>query len=592
MSVELWLTFGTLVGVVALLATERVPIALVALVAMSVLAVTGVITTEEALAGLASPATVTVAAMFVISASVRRSGVLETGSAILSTALRRHQHLGMLLLLGGTAVASAFVNNTAVVVVMMPLVVAAARRAEISASKLLIPLSFASMLGGTCTLIGTSTNLLVDTMAQQQGLAPIGMFELAPVGLLLTLGGGAFVLWGVPRLLPGRREGKSSIDDFEIRGYLLDIRVPDDPAWAGRQLQDAPVPGRLDCDVLALRGAGREHVSPTPDTELRAGDILRLRCGLQDIGRLLARSDIAVVTHQLGDVELDDDNAVFVEAVITPDGELDGREVSEAELTTRHGAVLLAIRHHGELRRSEMAGACLRGGDVVLMRVGRDKLPRLQRSDVFAVVTQAELEPPRPHKIPVALGILVAVVLSASLGWLPVAVAAVAGAVAAVVSGCLRFDEALRAVRLRIVLLLAGLLALASAMHKTGAAELIAQAVLSVAADGAGIYGLVAALYVVTVALTSVVSNNGTAAVMTPIAIGMAHDVGVDPRPLVVTVAFAASTSFLTPLGYQTNTLVYNAGHYRFADFLRAGTPLTLLVLGLAVLAIPLVWPG
>jgi len=589
-SFELWVTLGVCVGAILLFVSETIAIALVSLIVMCVLALAGVVTTQEALAGLSNPATVTVAAMFVLSGAVRRSGALETFASALSVALRNRPATGMAMLLGGAAVASAFVNNTAVVVVMMPLVISAAHRAEISPSRLLIPLSFASMLGGTCTLVGTSTNLLVDAMGRQQGLAPLRMFEMAPVGGVMTLVGCGFLMVVGGRLLPRHRGNLSSTDTFELRSYLLDIRIPDHPDWVGQAVGDVPALRTLDFNVLALVGRDREHVFPSDRLELRAGDVLRLHCARKDVVRLASLEELEIVTEELGDLELDDDDAVFVEAVVTPDGGLDGRTIVNAELRRRYDAVVLALRHHGELRRTRLTRARLRGGDVLLMRVARAQLPRLRATEEFALVTQAKLKSPRRRKAVLSIGILVAVIFVASMGWAPIPIAATTGAIMTVLSGCLRFDEAVAAVRLRIVLLLAGLLALAQAMQTSGAVALAAESVGALVVNG-GPHLMVASLYVVTVLLTSVVSNSGTAAVLTPIAIGLAMEAGVDPKPLVMTVAFGASTSFLTPVGYQTNTLVYNAGQYRFMDFVRVGGPLTLLMLGVVTVVIPLMWP-
>ena len=589
MSFALVYTLIVTACVVALFVSERLPLALTAMLGLGALLVGRVITVEQAFSGFSSVATITVAALFVISAGVYRSGALNAVGAWLGRALEKSQTRGLLGMCVGAAVLSAFVNNTAVVAIMLPIVIKSARSAGVSSSKLLIPLSFAAMLGGTCTLIGTSTNLLVDSIVREHRLPPLGIFEFAPLGLSFTAVGLVYLVFVAPRLLPARRDHDDPTTR-ETSDYVIDVTLQRGAPSIGRRLAEAPLLSDVDCDVLWLRRAGSGYQAPRRNLRLEEGDVLRMRCALSTVPDILERETVKVVTSPSDAPSSTRDNLVLVEAVVAPAADIEGQDLDSLRLPEVYGAVVLAVRHRGELKHRGLRRIRLRAGDVLLLRVPRERVEELAHAGEFVVVSEVVLPSFRKRHIPVAIAIAVAVVLLAAAGILPIVVSATLGALLMMLTGCLRHTEAVDAIDWNIVFLLAGIIPLGIAMETSGAASLAARLLV----DAVGLLGpvaLVAAIYATTTLLTEVISNNGTAVLLTPIAIAVAERTGLDPRPFVMAVAFGASMAMLSPVGYQTNTLVYGAGHYKFTDFARIGAPLSAVLLVIASLLIPVIWP-
>ncbi len=588
MSFDITVTLVVAGAVVVLFLTEALGLATTALLAAGALLVAGVVTVEEAFSGFSNTATVTVAAMFVLSAGLNRTGAMTIVGRWLGNLLETQLRLGLAALMLGTAVLSAFINNTAVVAVMLPIVIKCAGDHDISPSKLLIPLSFASMFGGTCTLIGTSTNLLVSSVAEDLGYAPISMFELAPVGLAFVAAGLVFLLTVGPRLLTARREGKTLSENFEVADYVTDVVLEEGSASIGRRIDEAPLFEELDLDVIAVFRDDLENPAPSHDVVLQEGDLIRVRCALPDLDRMRSQPHVRL-SRAPADRERATDQTVFVEAVVAPQSELAGKRLGEANLRDRFGVVVLAVRHRGSLSRERMDALVINAGDALLLEVPKERVPELQRAETFVLVSQVPQREERRDRMVIAIAILGAVVGLAATGILPIAATASTGAVLMVLTGCLRQDEAIESIDWNVIFLLAGILPLGIAITKTGADEMIGDMLVH-AAGSLGPIALISALYVITAALTSFLSNNGTAVLLTPIAAAAATSLDIDPRPAILAVAFGASTAFATPVGYQTNTLVYSAGNYRFADFVKIGGPLVLLFWLLATLLIPVVW--
>jgi len=583
----LGLTFAAIVCFVA----ELLPPALVALVVMAVLMVTGVIGPESGFSGFSDSATLTVAAMFVLSAGLEQTGVVDRLGVSLSRGLERHPAAGWLALLVGAAVASGFVNNTAVVAVMIPLAIGAAKRAGSSPSRLLLPLSFASMLGGVCTLMGTSTNLVVSSIVEASGRRPLGFFEMLPlgaVGLVLGLG----YLWVVRSRIPERRGGDDLTSAFDMAEYLTRVTVTEAASMVGRPFAESAL-AREGMDVVRLVRED-QVLRVRGETQLRAGDELHIR-GRRDVIRTLqAKEGLRVGLGDVRDVDLEDRDRVLVEVAVSSSSAIAGLALSQAKLWSRFDAIALARRRFGTVEHEGLDAKPVAAGDVLLLLIPREKRSEFARAQDFVVISGEVLEPPRRTRMGVAGAILVAVVGLAASGVLPVVVSAPAGAVLMVVTGCLDLDDAYRAIDWDVVFLLAGMLALGKAFAATGAdAELsdLLATVYHAAPRGYEDYALVGLLYGLTLTLTSTMSNQATAALLTPIALSAGAALGVSPRPLVMAVVFAASSGFVTPVGYQTNTMVYGAGHYRFGDFVRIGGPLAFLLAILATVSIPTLWP-
>lgn len=590
MTFEIVLVLAILAGAVACFVTERLPVDLVALLVLSALLGSGVLTPEEAVSGFSSTATVTVAAMFVLSAGLARTGVMNLLGRRLETVGRlglRPALLALMILIGAV---SAFINNTAAVAIFLPVVLRLARDMGISPSKLLIPLSFASMFGGVCTLIGSSTNLLVSSVAEQHGLAPFGMFELSPLGLVLFAVGGLYMLTLGVRIIPDRRAGADLAQSFGMGDYLTEILVlPESPA-VGRPLRESPLVRDLDLDVLEIHRGDRRLPAPGAETVLEAGDLLRVRGEVEKIRRAEAQEGIVLKSGLKWRAEdLDVSEAGLLEVVIAPGSALEGKTLKESGFRQIYGGTALAIRQRGEVMRERLATTRLRSGDVLLVEVRSDRIEALKRNPDFVIVSELDVVAPGRGKLLISTAIVASVVASATLGLLPIVGSAILGSVLLVLTRCLTLAEAYKAIEWRIIFLLGGILPLGIALETTGAARLLS----SLLVDTIGAWGpvaLVSAFYLLTSLLTEAMSNNATAALLAPIAISTAASLGVDPRPFLVAVTFAASASFMTPVGYQTNTLIYGPGHYRFTDFLRVGTALNLLFWLVATLLIPVFW--
>ncbi len=590
MTSEILLILAVLAGAVACFATERLPVDLVALLVLCALLGSGVLTPGQAVSGFSNTATVTVAAMFVLSAGLARTGAMSLLARRLAAVGRLGLRPTLVVLMITVGAVSAFINNTAAVAIFLPTVLGLAREMGISPSRLLIPLSFASMFGGACTLIGSSTNILVSSIATQHGLAPFRMFELAPLGLVLFAAGGLYMLTAGVRIIPDRRAGADLAQSYGMGDYLTEILLlPGSPA-VGLPLRESPLVRDLDLDVLAIHRGDRRLAAPGAATVLEAGDLLRVRCDVEKIRRAEAQEGIVLKSGLKWRAEdLHSSEAALLEVVIAPGSALVDKTLKEAGFRQVYGGTALAIRHRGEVMRERLGATALRSGDVLLVEVRRDRIEALKRNPDFVIVSETDLETPRRAKILVATAIVAGVVATAALGLLPIMGSAIFGSVLLVLTRCLTLAEAYQAIEWRIIFLLGGILPLGIALESTGAASLLSRLIV----ETLGAWGpvvMVSAFYLLTSLLTEMMSNNATAALVAPIAINVAAALGVDPRPFLVAVTLAASASFMTPVGYQTNTLIYGPGHYRFTDFLRVGTLLNLLFWLLATLLIPRFW--
>jgi di/tricarboxylate transporter len=596
MNGEIVIVLIFLVVAVVLFATERLPVDLVAMLVMSALILSGVITAAEGIAGFSNPATITIGAMFVLSAGLFKTGAVNFVGEWLARLGRRSFWLVLVALMLLVGVLSSFLNNTAVVAVLLPVVLGVARETNVGASRLLMPLSFASMFGGVCTLIGTSTNILVSAVAEQHGLPAFGMFEFTPFGIVIFAVGTIYMLTVGVRLIPDRRTSADPARSFRINDYLTDIQLLPDSVSVGWRLGDSPLVRELNVVVSEISRDGEHVALPPPDTILRAGDVLRVRASAEKIKRLERRVGVRLRSglreRDTKAFVTDGDDAgetVLVEAVLAPHTTLRGKTIKELRFYDAFNAVVLAIRHSGKLLRGNLNNTKLHAGDALLLEIKRDHLNELKDNNSFVVVSEIDLPRFRPAKIVPAVVIVAGVVISAALGLLPIVASAVIGSVLLILFKCLTPEEAYAAIDWRIIFLLAGVLTLGVALEKTGAATLLSSFIVGAFGDWGPVV-MLSVLYLLTSLLTEAMSNNATAALLAPVAIATAETLNVSPRPFLVAVAFAASASFMTPVGYQTNTLIYGTGQYKFSDFLRIGAPLNLIFWILATLLIPRFW--
>ncbi len=591
MTLEMAVVFAVILAALALFVSERFPLDQVAIAVPVVLLVAGIITAEEAVAGLSSEATVTVAAMLILSL-----GLVKTGAVGAIGRWARSAPLGgptarLLVFCLVVAAISPFLNNTAVVVVFIPVFLALAQQAGRSASLYLMPLSFAAILGGTVTLIGTSTNLIVYGMARARGFDALGMFSIAPLGLVY-LGVGLTYLFTVGRrLLPDRPGAPELSRKYSVRDFVTELEVlPDSPA-IGRDLRDLRWGEEYEVSVIGILRAEREIWAPVADRRMRAGDILYVRGDTERLLRLARRQRLATPAARTARETLHGEETKLVEVLVAPGSPLVDRTLRELRFQQRYDAIVLAVQHHGVPVAGPLADVRLQVGDLLLVHGPAQSLSAL--ADERGVVPLSEVESTagtRPRAL-VAVGILVAVVAVAGVGVMSILQAALVGVVAMIFTRCVRLQEVYRELDWMVVFLLAGLIPLGIAMDNTGAAAWMASGIAGLLAE-VGPRAVVAAFYLSTSLLTAIMSNSATAVVLTPVAIGTALELGMNPYALLVAVMFGASADFTTPFGYQTNAMIYAPGGYRFLDYPKVGVPLNLLLLGTASLLIPIFWPS
>ena len=590
MTWEIAFVLGLTVCAVVLFVTEKFSTDIVAILVMIVLLVSRVLTPAEGLAGFANTATVTVGAMFVLSAGMFRSGAVNFVGKALGRLARHSSGLMLFVLMVVVGGLSSFLNNTAAVAILIPVVIVVARRADTSPSKLLMPLSFASMFGGMCTVLGTSTNILGSAIAEQAGLQAFGMFEFTKLGVIFFAVGVTYMMTLGRRLVPDHRGQGDLTTSFGLGDYLTDLVLEAESKSVGHSLASAPLVKELDIDVLQIL-RGEDTLRPTPETILREGDVLRIQGDLRTINELKGRAGVTFgMSMKWRDEHLQSTDTRLVEAVVGPSSPLAGKTLAESRLRANYGATVLAIRQHGTLRHGQFENITLMPGDALLIDVPNDQIEHLTQQRMFLVVSRAGIPRFDWTKASKAVAIVVAVVVVAATGLLPIVAAAVTGALMMVLSGCISTEEAYGAIEWNVLFLLAGMLSLGAAMEKTGASTMLANGMI----DSVGALGplaLLAAFFGATMLLTEVMSNNATVALLLPIAITTAQAMDLNPRAFMFAVIFAASSSFMTPVGYQTNTMIYGPGQYRFKDFVRVGAPLNLIFWILGTLLIPWFWP-
>ena len=590
MTLEIGFVLLLTIAAVVLFVTEKFSTDIVAILVMVVLLVSRVLTPAEGLAGFANTATVTVGAMFVLSAGMFRSGAVNFVGRGLGRLARHSSGLMLFVLMVGVGVLSSFLNNTAAVAILIPVVIVVARRADTSPSKLLMPLSFASMFGGMCTVLGTSTNILASAISEQAGLGAFGMFEFTKLGVIFFAVGVTYMMTVGRKLVPDHRGRGDLTTSFGLGDYLTDLILQAGSKSVGRPLASAPLVKDLGIEVLQIR-RGEDTLRPTPETILCENDVLRIQGNLRTINELKDRAGVAFgMSVKWRDEDLQSTDTRLVEAVVGPSSPLAGKSLAESHLRENFGAWVLAVRQHGTLRHSEFENITLMPGDTLLIDVPNDQIEHLTEQRVFLVVSRAGIPRFNWPKAAKALAIVVSVVVVAATGLLPIVAAAATGALAMVLSRCISTDEAYGAIEWNVLFLLAGMLSLGAAMEKTGASTMLAEGMVN-AVGGFGPIALLAAFFGATMLLTEVMSNNATVALLLPIAITTAHSIDANPRTFMFAVVFAASSSFMTPVGYQTNTMIYGPGQYRFVDFARVGAPLNLIFWILGVLLIPWFWP-
>ncbi len=588
------ITLLILVLAVVLFITAALPPEVVGLLAMGLLMASGVLSPAEALAGFASPAVITLLAMFALSAGLFRSGALDRLRELMGgNRMKRPQQLIQLFVVAIGPLAG-ILANTPIVATLIPVVEAWCQRRGLPPSRLLLPLSTATILGGTLTLIGTSTNLLADDLSRSVGEemgfnGGLQLLTLTPIALPLYVLGGAYLIWVAPHLLPERnRDGLELLASLSRDGYLTEVEVPAGSILVGQTLHDSRLQRRFDVDVLELQRGGERFSPPFADRVLSGGDRLLLRCSRADLLRLQQEHTVSLAAPASAGPDGEGAATQRMVEVLLPSGSfLAGASLRELRFRQRFNATVIALRRGQELVRERLGQVVLRAGDVLLLQAPLDSLRGLQASSDLVVMDKIEHELPTTAKKYPAILIGLAVLVVSGLGIMPLVAAACLGVVAMVVVGSLRPGDLQQAVHWELILLVGSLYGFSTALVKTGLAGEMARQLVILTGDWPP-YGVLVTIYLVTTLTTEVMSNAAAVVVWLPVAARIGLDLQIDPMACVVCIVFAASWSFITPFGYQTNLMVFGPGGYRIKDMVRYGAPLTIL----ATLLVPLltVW--
>ncbi len=587
---DITLTLLILLIAIILFATEWIRMDIVSLMVLLAVALTGLVTPEEAFSGFSNPAVITVGAMFVLGAGISYTGAISTVGEHLLSMTGHNQTLMIAAIMGTVAFFSAFINNIGATAVLMPVVIMMARRTKLPPSKLLIPLAFGSLLGGVCTLIGTPPNILINSLLMEYSGESFGMFSFTPLGLVLLALGISYMAFFGHKLLPQRKSG-SLTEAYQVKGYITEVEILEGSPLHGVTISKSMLEREFNMKVRALLRKRRKYPQPKRNRKLYAGDILFLEGDPKGILKVRKEKGLEVVPERDNPLpSTSEDKIVVVEASLTPTSDMVGKTLRQERFASTHGLRVLAIWRSGAPVVRKVDHVVLRFGDVLLLQGPEEKVRHLAQDHGVLVLGGVDPVSYRPRRAPIAVATLLGVILMSVTGLAPIMVAATLGSLVMVLTRCLTIKEAYDSIDWPIIILIAGTLPLGHAMQNSGAAAVLAHMII----EGVGAHGpwiVLGAVFLITFCLTEVMSHAAAAVLVAPIAYNTAMEMAVSPRPFFMAVAIAASMCFMTPISHQSNALVMGPGGYKFFDYTRVGAPLNIMVWIVATLIIPILFP-
>ena len=555
----------------------------------------GYLTPSEAVSGFSNPAVITIGLLFILSSAIQKTGLLEYIVVTINRLVHSSKIIGLAAYYFTISIASSLINNTAIVAIFMPITIRLAHNYHVSPSKMLIPLSYAAILGGTLTLVGTSTNLLVNSIyISYEGSHPLGMFEFLKYGSIILVIGTVYLLFIAPRLIPSRTTTSSLTKSYHLGGYLTEMKVRKGSVLIGKSCFDRSINQNYDVTVLDIIRDKKHIVKNIRRTILKEGDILFVRGTLENFLRMKEVEGVALLTDEkLTQSELEQEDNELVECLLTDDSGLVGKSLMSTNFRQIYGAFILAIRREGDIFRKKIAHMKLRAFDTLLVYGPSKKIASLSDGGNFIVLGKVQARLIKEKFWWVSIYVVLISIIFAAVGYIPIMKGAFLSVVILLSLKIITAQESYQSIHWQVIFLIAALIPIGIVIQKTGTADWIGNNIsnfIFLFSSELQPYVLLATIYFITMILTEISSNVATAIIMVPIAIAVSNQLGLEPRPFVFTVAFAASSSFITPIGYQTNLMVYGPGGYKFSDYTRVGLPLSLILLVSAVLIIPKLW--
>ena len=595
MNFEILIVLSLIVLAFSLFVTEKFPLDVTALLILSILLLGQFLTPEEAISGFANPAVITIGLLFILSYALQKTRVLEYLIIRINKLVSRSKNLGLGVYLLTIAIASALMNNTAIVAIFMPVTIRLAHQYRISPSKLLIPLSYAAIMGGTLTLVGTSTNLLVNAIYVDNGGESLGMFEFARYGWIPLIIGLVYIIWIAPLILPSRTITSSLTKSYHMAGYLTEMKISIDSPLVGKTCRERNVNQNYDVMVLDIQRDGRLISTNVGEELIQAGDILFVKGTIESFLRMKEVEKTSLLTDEkLTQKELEQEDNVLVECMLTDKSDIIGKTLMQSNFRKRFRTFILAIRRDGSIIRKKVAHVILHTYDTLLIYGRRKQIDKLASSGDFILLGEVKADLVKSRYWWVSIFVIISTIILAAFGILPILKGAIISAVILLLFRIISPNEAYQSIHWQVIVLIAALIPLGIVIKSTGTDIFIGELISKIVADfspNKQPYVLLGLIYLITMILTEVSSNTATAIIMAPIVMAVTNHMGIDARPFIFAVCFAASASFITPVGYQTNLMVYGPGGYKFSDFIKVGMPLSIIFWLLAILFIPIIWP-